>query len=180
MKNTRQYFLGYVNNIPDRFCSSTKTILNRVLVTHNNSNFGAIFLINNLFSTFLRHALQTNCMTLILTWIMYPRLAPVVRKLSPTVDISAYGAVSAYFSWLVVRKDYSLLLVGKGYRDRGTLYGIYESRSCPSHFGLCPVKLVKLQISSNNMHSLWQGLRVSLLMPILIPIFIYNCELQSI
>ena len=87
MKNTRQYFLGYVNNIPDRFCSSTKTILNRVLVTHNNSNFGAIFLINNLFSTFLKHALQTNRMTPILTWIMYPRIAPVVSKLSPTVDI---------------------------------------------------------------------------------------------
>ena len=87
VKNTRQYFLGYVNNIPDRFCSSTKTILNRVLVTHNNSNFGAIFLINNLFSTFLKHALQTNRMTPILTWIMYPRIAPVVRKLSPTVDI---------------------------------------------------------------------------------------------
>ena len=121
-----------------------------LLVTQSNSNFGAIFLINNLFSTFLKHALQTNSMTPILTWIMYPRIAPVVRKLSPTVDISAYGAVSAYFSWLVAREDFSLLLVWKGYRDGGTLNGIHESRSCLSHFGLCQVKLIKLQISSNN------------------------------
>ena len=181
MKNTRQYFLGYVNNIPDRFCSSTKTILNRVLVTHNNSNFGAIFLINNLFSTFLKHALQTNRMTPILTWIMYLRIAPVVRKLSPTVDISAYGAVSAYFSWLVAREEYSLLLVGKGYGDGGTLYGSRSPvRAHPILVGLCPVKLIKLEISSNNAHSLWQGLRISLLTPILIPVFIYNCELKTL
>ena len=102
-------------------------------------------------------------MTPILTWIMYPPIAPVVRKLSPTVIISAYGAVSAYFSWLVAREDYSLLLVGKGYRDGGTLYGSMSPvRAHPILVSLCPVKLIKLEISSHNMHSLWQGLRVSL------------------
>ena len=120
-------------------------------------------------------------MTPILTWIMYLRIAPVVRKLSPTVDISAYGAVSAYFSWLVAREEYSLLLVGKGYRDGGTLYGSRSPvRAHPILVGLCPVKLIKLEISSNNAHSLWQGLRISLLTPILIPVFIYNCELKTL
>ena len=108
VKNTRQYFLGYVNNIPDRFCSSTKTILNRVLVTHNNSNFGAIFLINNLFSTFLKHALQTN------------RMTPVSSHRTRCKEAIPHSRYLFY---------YSLLLVGKGHRDRGTLYGIYESRS---------------------------------------------------
>ena len=182
MKNARQYFLGYVNNTDlIAFAPARKPYWIGLLVTHSNSNFGAIFFINNLFSTFLKHVLQTSCMTPILTWIMYLRIAPVVRKLSPTVDISAYGAVSAYFSWLVAREDYSLLLVGKGYRDGGTLYGSMSPvRAHPILVGLCPVKLIKLEISSNNMHSLWQGLRISLLTPILIPVFIYNCELQSI